>query len=95
MTVCTAAKLVYDALMMTLTGWCKVSGDYARESFRKGKQRDKFIFIAGGVVSGIGKGITAASLGRLLKQGIKGRITKLDRIMWIGTMSPFNMVKSS
>lgn len=28
----------------------------------------KFIFITGGVVSGLGKGITAASLGRLLKQ---------------------------
>lgn len=32
-------------------------------------KRTKYIFVTGGVVSGLGKGITAASLGRLLKQG--------------------------
>jgi len=52
----------------------------------------KFIFVTGGVVSGLGKGITAASLGRLLKQrGLKVAAQKLDPYMNIdpGTMSPF------
>ena len=52
----------------------------------------KYIFVTGGVVSGLGKGITAASLGRLLKQrGIKVAAQKLDPYMNIdpGTMSPF------
>jgi CTP synthase len=39
----------------------------------------KFIFVTGGVVSGLGKGITAASLGRLLKsRGFRVTIAKLD-----------------
>jgi len=52
----------------------------------------KFIFVTGGVVSGLGKGITAASLGRLLKQrGVKVAAQKLDPYMNVdpGTMSPF------
>ncbi|MCL2087439.1 MAG: CTP synthase [Oscillospiraceae bacterium] len=52
----------------------------------------KFIFVTGGVVSGLGKGITAASLGRLLKQrGLKVAAQKLDPYMNVdpGTMSPF------
>ena len=52
----------------------------------------KFIFVTGGVVSGLGKGITAASLGRLLKCcGLKVASQKLDPYMNIdpGTMSPF------
>ncbi len=52
----------------------------------------KYIFITGGVVSGLGKGITAASLGRLLKQrGLKVAAQKLDPYMNVdpGTMSPF------
>ncbi|NLA84317.1 MAG: CTP synthase [Clostridiales bacterium] len=52
----------------------------------------KFIFVTGGVVSGLGKGITAASLGRLLKQrGLKVTAQKLDPYMNVdpGTMSPF------
>lgn len=51
----------------------------------------KFIFITGGVVSGLGKGITAASLGRLLKcRGFKVANQKLDPYFNIdpGTMSP-------
>ncbi len=51
----------------------------------------KFIFVTGGVVSGLGKGITAASLGRLLKQrGLKIAAQKLDPYMNVdpGTMSP-------
>ncbi|WP_027717962.1 CTP synthase [Desulfovirgula thermocuniculi] len=52
----------------------------------------KFIFITGGVVSSLGKGITAASLGRLLKsRGLKVAIQKLDPYINIdpGTMSPY------
>ena len=52
----------------------------------------KYVFVTGGVVSGLGKGITAASLGRLLKQrGLKVASVKLDPYMNVdpGTMSPF------
>ena len=52
----------------------------------------KYIFVTGGVISGLGKGITAASLGRLLKQrGLKVAAQKLDPYMNMdpGTMSPF------
>ena len=52
----------------------------------------KYVFVTGGVVSGLGKGITAASLGRLLKmRGIKVASQKLDPYMNVdpGTMSPF------
>ena len=52
----------------------------------------QFIFVTGGVVSGLGKGITAASLGRLLKcRGLKVTSQKLDPYMNVdpGTMSPF------
>lgn len=52
----------------------------------------KYIFVTGGVVSGLGKGITAASLGRLLKQrGFKVASQKLDPYINVdpGTMSPF------
>lgn len=52
----------------------------------------KFIFVTGGVVSGLGKGLTAASLGRILKQrGLKVFMQKLDPYINVdpGTMSPF------
>ena len=52
----------------------------------------KFIFVTGGVVSGLGKGITAASLGRLLKsKGLRIAAQKLDPYINVdpGTMSPF------
>ena len=52
----------------------------------------KFIFVTGGVVSGLGKGITAASLGRLLKaRGLKVASQKLDPYINVdpGTMSPY------
>ena len=52
----------------------------------------KFIFVTGGVVSSLGKGITVASLGRLLKsRGLKLSVLKLDPYLNIdpGTMSPF------
>lgn len=52
----------------------------------------KYIFVTGGVVSSLGKGITAASIGRLLKcHGLKVTIQKLDPYLNVdpGTMSPF------
>ncbi|MBP5191740.1 MAG: CTP synthase [Eubacterium sp.] len=52
----------------------------------------KYIFVTGGVVSGLGKGITAASLGRLLKaRGYKVAAQKLDPYINVdpGTMSPY------
>ena len=52
----------------------------------------KYIFVTGGVVSGLGKGITAASLGRLLKQrGLSVKVQKLDPYLNVdpGTMSPY------
>ena len=52
----------------------------------------KYIFVTGGVVSSLGKGITAASLGRLLKsRGLKVTIQKFDPYINIdpGTMSPY------
>ena len=52
----------------------------------------KYIFVTGGVVSSLGKGITAASLGRLLKnRGLKVNMQKIDPYLNIdpGTMSPY------
>ena len=56
------------------------------------KKNKKYIFVTGGVVSGLGKGITAASLGRLLKaRGLKIVAQKLDPYINVdpGTMSPY------
>ena len=52
----------------------------------------KYVFVTGGVVSSLGKGITAASLGMLLKQrGLNVGILKMDPYLNVdaGTMSPF------
>ncbi len=52
----------------------------------------KYVFVVGGVVSGLGKGITAASLGRLLKsRGLKITMQKLDPYLNVdpGTMNPY------
>ena len=56
------------------------------------KKMSKYIFVTGGVISGLGKGITAASLGRLLKsRGLKVAAQKLDPYVNVdpGTMSPY------
>ena len=55
-------------------------------------KQTKYVFVTGGVVSGLGKGITAASLGRLLKaRGLKVAAQKLDPYINVdpGTMSPY------
>src|SRR5574344_2962949 len=52
----------------------------------------KYVFVTGGVASALGKGITAASLGRLLKnRGLKVSIQKFDPYLNVdpGTMSPY------
>lgn len=62
-----------------------------RKSTQKGFQQ-KYIFVTGGVVSSIGKGLTAASLGALLEaRGIKITLMKFDPYINVdpGTMSPF------
>ena len=56
------------------------------------KAQSKFIFVTGGVASGLGKGITTASLGRLFKsRGLKVVVQKLDPYINVdpGTMNPF------
>ena len=52
----------------------------------------KYIFVTGGVVSSLGKGITAASIGRLLiARGLRIRMLKMDPYLNVdpGTMSPY------
>src|SRR3981189_3714390 len=52
----------------------------------------KYVFVTGGVMSSLGKGITASSLGRLLKaRGLKVQVQKFDPYINVdpGTMSPF------
>ena len=52
----------------------------------------RFVFVTGGVISSVGKGITVASLGRLLKsRGISVSLQKLDPYLNVdpGTMSPY------
>jgi CTP synthase len=59
---------------------------------RKEAQMAKYIFVSGGVVSSVGKGITVASLGRLLKsRGIAVSVVKLDPYINVdpGTMNPY------
>ena len=54
----------------------------------------KYIFVTGGVVSGLGKGITAASIGRLLKdRGYRVTMQKFDPYINVdpGTMSPYHV----
>lgn len=55
-------------------------------------KKTKYVFVTGGVVSSLGKGITAASLGRLLKnRGLNVRLQKFDPYLNVdpGTMSPY------
>ncbi len=61
-------------------------------SSSESSSRTKYIFVTGGVVSSLGKGITAASLGRLLKgRGLRVWIQKFDPYLNVdpGTMSPY------
>ena len=77
--------------MASVTDMVSVTGAFSfGENGRRGGTM-KYIFVTGGVVSGLGKGITAASLGRLLKsRGYKCVSQKLDPYINIdpGTMNP-------
>ena len=54
-----------------------------------GEHDTKYIFVTGGVVSALGKGIVAASLGRLLKErGLRVQAQKFDRLCRIGSAEP-------
>ena len=79
---CLSARGVQFGFLLKLFAWKgKVSG-----------MSTKFVFVTGGVVSGLGKGICAASLGRLLKQrGVRVRNQKFDPYINVdpGTMSPY------
>lgn len=66
-------------------------GIRSRQRRNEGIMPVKYVFVTGGVVSGLGKGITAASLGRLLKaRGYKVTMQKFDPYINIdpGTMNP-------
>src|SRR3981189_2257581 len=57
-----------------------------------GVMSTKYVFVTGGVMASLGKGITASSLGRLLKaRGLKVQVQKFDPYINVdpGTMSPF------
>src|SRR6202161_2884218 len=69
-----------------------LGGDAGRPRRSAAFPMAKFIFFTGGVVSSLGKGITAASLGRLLKsRGVSVSIQKLDPYINVdaGTMNPY------
>src|SRR6266516_3783840 len=68
------------------------SGDHPNLARREPVSSTKYIFVTGGVVSSLGQGIAAASLGRLLaERGLKVTIQKFDPYINVdpGTMSPF------
>ena len=63
-----------------------------RQMSERAKRQTKYIFVTGGVVSSLGKGIAAASIGRLLKErGLRVTLQKFDPYINVdpGTMSPF------
>ncbi len=65
---------------------------YSSALLRNPMETMKYIFVTGGVISGLGKGITASSIGRLLKsRGLKVTAIKIDPYLNIdaGTMNPF------
>src|ERR671929_1048514 len=65
---------------------------YNSQAPAKGGRMSKFIFVTGGVASSVGKGISVASLGRLLKnRGVSVSLMKLDPYINVdpGTMSPY------
>jgi len=67
-------------------------GSSLEQPSTESRPRTKYVFVTGGVVSSLGKGITAASLGRLLKaRGVNVVIQKLDPYINVdpGTMNPF------
>ena len=90
-----AVLLFFRAVQTFTPGILPRKGGYDTRAIYKGKvsgMSTKFVFVTGGVVSGLGKGICAASLGRLLKQrGLRVRNQKFDPYINVdpGTMSPY------
>jgi hypothetical protein len=76
-------------------GRLRYNGKRKNDRYSAGKDSEamtKYIFVTGGVVSSVGKGVTAASIGRILKsRGIAVSIQKLDPYINVdpGTMSPY------
>ena len=67
------------------------SDDVSLQSGPVVKEHTKYVFVTGGVASGLGKGITTACLGRLLKARVPSSMQKLDPYLNVdpGTMNPF------
>jgi CTP synthase len=68
------------------------------QGINRGRHMTKYIFVTGGVVSGLGKGVTVASLGTILKaRGVRVATMKLDPYLNVdpGTMSPISTARSS
>lgn len=81
-------------IILSIDRFCVLNYQYAHKLNEKeeGCKLTKYIFVTGGVVSSIGKGIAAASLGRLLKnRGLNVTIQKFDPYINVdpGTMSPY------
>ena len=85
----------YESLGVdTPEDWRMVSALYEKTFQKNGHQIEmaKYIFVTGGVVSSLGKGIAAASIGCLLEsRGLKVTLQKFDPYLNVdpGTMSPF------
>ncbi|RBY84672.1 CTP synthase [Blastococcus sp. TF02A-26] len=74
------------------SGTLDQSGSLASRSLLHNSQPTKFVFVTGGVVSSLGKGLTASSLGALLSsRGLRVTMQKLDPYLNVdpGTMNPF------
>ena len=70
----------------------RVAGSIGWDARSRAARPTKYVFVTGGVVSSLGKGIVAASLGRLLKaRGLRVQVQKFDPYLNVdpGTMSPF------
>lgn len=75
-----------------MDGGAAAAGTCGAAADAGGKRRTKYVAVTGGVVSGLGKGITISSIGRLLKQsGLRVTAIKIDPYLNTdaGTMSPF------
>src|SRR5262245_12930796 len=77
-----------------LRDWATVFSFYARRRMcmTKSASKTKYIFVTGGVVSSLGKGVASASIGALLEaRGLKVTLVKMDPYINVdpGTMSPF------
>ena len=85
-------KVNYDSVGVDVPGGCAGERVARRIVFGKKQLEMKYIFVTGGVVSSLGKGLTAASLGTLLEnRGLKVALQKFDPYLNVdpGTMNPY------